>query len=75
MFFPIPPLLSPPTVGIGPTPLTLRGGGGPSAERGYVGDESIPSTQRWVGKGDEWGSHWHSDLEQFVACPPSLPAL
>ena len=27
------PLLSPPTVGIGPTPLTLRGGGGPSAER------------------------------------------
>lgn len=31
-FLPVPSLISPPTVSIGPTPLTLRGGGGPSAE-------------------------------------------
>lgn len=31
-FLPISSLISPPTVSIGPTPLTLRGGGGPSVE-------------------------------------------
>ena len=74
-FLPIPSLISPPTVGIGPTPMTLRGGGGPSA-KGSAGDESIFSSQGGGGgKEDEWGSHWHRDQDQLLTHPPFLPSL
>lgn len=73
-FLPIPSLISPPTVSIGPTPLTLWGGG---PYRGGAALGMSPSflPREGVGKEDEWGSHWHPDLEQLVAHPPILPSL
>lgn len=73
---PIPSFFSPPIVGISPTPLTLRGGGGLSAE-GAALEGSIPSSQERQREEEGWQGEW---MEFPVArgpkaacCPPALP--
>lgn len=69
-------LHSPPptTVDTGPTPLTMRGGGGPFC-KGAAPRMSPSLLPRRREKGDKWGSHWYRNQEQFVACLSSLLSL
>lgn len=72
-FLPIPSLISPPTVSIGPTPLTLWGGGA-LPRRDSAGDESIFSSQGGGGQGGRMGLPL-APGPRAARCPPAYPPL